>query len=338
MKKILVLLFVLFGVPVYAAQPTIGSQSATGAATSVTNVNVATVDTGAGMVVMVFQQSGTLARTYAVTDAQGNTYTSQTDSGCGTTAHCAQIFADFDVTGAAPLQVTITQSGGSFQAYHVQIFEVNCDTICAQDVASFITNASGTSHPTAATGALDTVANVAIMNGCIYTAGGVTDTAATNYETATGGSSATGKAFEDDIATAFTDENGAWTTTTSVGSVCVSIAVASDSGLSLTIDTTSLPNAKQNVAYDSGLILASGGTTPYTWAESGASLGAAACTGLTLTDNMDDTAEVTGTPTVAGVCSFTLEVTDAAMDTDQQAFTINVTTGGSALIGGGLLP
>lgn len=98
------------------------------------------------------------------------------------------------------------------------------------------------------------------------------------------------------------------------------------------ITTTSpLTAATRNAAYVSNTLNATGGTTPYTWAQSGSALGTGACTGLSFTDNGNSTAKVTGTPSVLGICSFSVRVTDAALATDTQPFTITVSAPGSAV-------
>lgn len=78
----------------------------------------------------------------------------------------------------------------------------------------------------------------------------------------------------------------------------------------LNITTTSLPNGVLNQAYNANLT-ASGGVQPYTWALTAGSLP----TGLTLNAN----GAITGTPTVLGTSSFTVQVTDSETPTHQTA-------------------
>lgn len=71
----------------------------------------------------------------------------------------------------------------------------------------------------------------------------------------------------------------------------------------LTISTTSLPNATNNTAYNQTLA-ATGGTTPYTWTVTSGS----PPSGITLS-----TAGVlSGTPTTTGTSTFTVQVTDSS--------------------------
>lgn len=94
----------------------------------------------------------------------------------------------------------------------------------------------------------------------------------------------------------------------------------------LTITTTVMSPATQNVAYSQTLAV-TGGTAPYTWDNNsgGSSLGAAACTGLSISS----AGVVSGTPTTTGTCNFTAKVTDNAAATDTQALAIVVSAAGS---------
>ena len=87
----------------------------------------------------------------------------------------------------------------------------------------------------------------------------------------------------------------------------------------LTISTTTLPSGSQNSAYNA-MLAATGGVTPYTWSlVSGALPG-----GLSLSPS---TGAIIGTPTGAGVSTFTVKVTDSEGSpqtaTKQLSITIN---------------
>jgi hypothetical protein len=97
---------------------------------------------------------------------------------------------------------------------------------------------------------------------------------------------------------------------------------------SLTITTVSVPNGRVGTAYNNTTIQASGGTTPYTWDNNagGTSLGASACSGLSIST----AGVISGTPTTQGTCNTTVRVTDSSggscpgskCDTQALSFTI----------------
>lgn len=79
----------------------------------------------------------------------------------------------------------------------------------------------------------------------------------------------------------------------------------------VSITTTSLPAATQSAAFLAALV-ATGGTTPYTWSISAGSLPA----GVTLAAS---TGVISGTPTAAGTSTFAVKVTDSTSPTVQTA-------------------
>jgi two-component sensor histidine kinase len=89
----------------------------------------------------------------------------------------------------------------------------------------------------------------------------------------------------------------------------------------LKISTTSLPNGTTAVAY-SNAIVATGGTTPYTWSLSSGTLPA----GLSLNTA---SGAITGTPTASGTSTFTVKVADSGSpaQTTSQMFTVSISTG-----------
>jgi hypothetical protein len=84
------------------------------------------------------------------------------------------------------------------------------------------------------------------------------------------------------------------------------------------ITTTSMPAATTNTFY-SQTLLATGGTSPYTWSISSGSLP----TGLALTAS---TGAIAGTPTFAGTFSFLAKATDSAGLAATQSLSITVAT------------
>jgi hypothetical protein len=131
------------------------------------------------------------------------------------------------------------------------------------------------------------------------------------------------------------------TATTYTGSITVSGGGAANQvvnlsgtvtvGGALTIVTTTLSNGVIGSAY-SGTITAQNGTGPYTWSLASGTLPA----GLTLnTAATGLTTSITGTPTAAGVFTFTIQVADSAAATDTQLFNVTVTSSTGGTIGGG---
>ncbi len=96
------------------------------------------------------------------------------------------------------------------------------------------------------------------------------------------------------------------------------------SGGPLSIVTSSLTGALVNTPY-TGVLIAAGGTAPYTW--SLASGSAPLPPGLTLNSN----GNISGTPTTAGTYNFTVRVTDSASATATKALSISVVSGSTAL-------
>jgi len=99
----------------------------------------------------------------------------------------------------------------------------------------------------------------------------------------------------------------------------LSIAVAAAAQTTLSITTSSLPQASTSSVYSANL-QATGGTPAYTWSISSGSLPA----GLSL---LATTGQITGTATSAGAASFTAKVTDSAAHTATIALSIAVVTG-----------
>jgi uncharacterized protein YjbI with pentapeptide repeats len=92
----------------------------------------------------------------------------------------------------------------------------------------------------------------------------------------------------------------------------------------LVIGTAALPDAVLGVQYNATLV-AFGGTTPYYWTLNSGELP----TGLTLAPG---TGVISGTPTVAKVFIFTVQVTDAGGQTDTQRYSIYTYSGSPATL------
>jgi len=96
----------------------------------------------------------------------------------------------------------------------------------------------------------------------------------------------------------------------------------------LVITTTALSATTEDIAY-TVFLSSTGGQGNKTWDNNsgGSSLGAGACTGLSITTHTDNQlGKVSGTPTTVGTCNFTAKVTDSqgTPDTDTQALSVVV--------------
>src|SRR5439155_24324950 len=92
------------------------------------------------------------------------------------------------------------------------------------------------------------------------------------------------------------------------------------------ITTTTLSAGVQNLTYSTTLA-ANGGTTPYTWSITSGTLPS----GLGLNSS---TGVISGTPTVLGTSSFTVQVTDANSQSATQGLSITIApAGGGGAIG-----
>ncbi len=101
----------------------------------------------------------------------------------------------------------------------------------------------------------------------------------------------------------------------------LSIHVAAVAPLGVT--TTSLSGGTVDAVYSATLV-ASGGTSPYTWSIESGSLP----DGLSLST----AGAISGTPTAEGDFSFTVKVTDSVENTDTQALSIHVEAAGDGII------
>lgn len=94
------------------------------------------------------------------------------------------------------------------------------------------------------------------------------------------------------------------------------LSIQIDAAVNPVITTVSIPNGVISTAYSTTLT-AVGGTLPYTnWAVVGGALPA----GLTLSSG----GVISGTPSVSGLYSFVVEVTDTALLTDQQSYFLTI--------------
>ena len=108
---------------------------------------------------------------------------------------------------------------------------------------------------------------------------------------------------------------------TKTASAAVSITAGGGNG-NPTITTTSIPGATSGTPYSTTLV-ATGGTTPYTWSISSGSLPS----GVTLSSS---TGAIAGTTSQTGTYTFTAKVTDSASKSGTQSLTLGVSSQNSS--------
>ncbi|MDT8069762.1 MAG: putative Ig domain-containing protein [Terriglobia bacterium] len=99
----------------------------------------------------------------------------------------------------------------------------------------------------------------------------------------------------------------------------LSLNIASAPSAPLSISTTSVPNATSGQGYNVTL-MATGGSTPYTWSQ----------TGLPAGLSMSSGGVISGTPTSSGTFSFTAKVTDTSSTTQTSSKALSITVAAAA--------
>ena len=110
-------------------------------------------------------------------------------------------------------------------------------------------------------------------------------------------------------------------TTPATATKALSITIQTGGQIPVTITTTSLPNGAVGALY-SQTVVATGGQLPFNWTVDAGNLPA----GLSL---VASTGVISGTPTTAASCSFTVKVTDSQVPaaTDTKGFAVTINTG-----------
>jgi hypothetical protein len=164
-----------------AATPSLGSQAFKVATVSNETIAITNVDAGAALVVFYFGTASGTRTVTSVTDDCGDTFGApvQTTASYGSARNVA-VFIDYSVTGGTTCTITVDQSG-AFTGYSILVVEVNCPTSCAFDVSNTATQATATTHFSAPSGSIDTVADVFVTAGCVGDGNLNTETAGTNF-------------------------------------------------------------------------------------------------------------------------------------------------------------
>lgn len=173
--------------------------------------------TAGSAVIVLLTTTDANNRTYTVSD--GNAYTALTRQG---TTRPSQIFYYLNHAGGA---CTVTVTGSGTSSLRVTIVEVS--GVTAFDAESGATDTNNvTSHPCAASGALDTAADVFVIAGGGLSSTGGTLTKNANYSLLYSPDQYTMHQYRTS-AGAITDDDAAWTSTTARGHCC---AIASFKG------------------------------------------------------------------------------------------------------------
>ncbi len=217
-RKLCALLFILvLPASVLAAQPSVVETNTKTATVSNDTITLADVSAGNGIGVFYLQSASGARVVSAVTDDAGNTYTSQGHMNCNV-ARCIDFWVDFSAAASGTLTITVDQSS-TFVNYGIVAFEFTCPSgTCSLNTAGStgVDNAATTNHFMSPTGELDTSADVLLVGGCSSTTNLGARTPTTGFETDTT-NLGVGMfwQYEDDVATAYTDERQNWTSGTS---------------------------------------------------------------------------------------------------------------------------
>lgn len=239
-RKALLALLVLFAlVSPVVAQPTIGDISTLNVADqSEETVTLENVSANSAIVVFYSKASTSNRSVSSIVDdasPSSNTYTSIYTLGTCSSARCIEVFADYNVNAATSLTITLTQSS-TFVNYFLFAIELKCAGTCAQGGQDGLINStSNTDHEcSAGSTVIDTDPNAALLIYAQAEAGGNwgTDSPPSSpvaWTEIADGNSSIYAAYLDTYANAFTDQRGAWTSSSAATPHCVIVAVV-DSG------------------------------------------------------------------------------------------------------------
>jgi len=168
--------------------------------------------------------TSTGSRTYTISDDVNGSWIQGIRNAPSRTAE-AWYFAG---SASGTVELTIDQSA-TLTAYRYTILEIDPSTLDA--TSSFVDAVNVTSHPCAASGAIDTASNVILFSGGVLSAssGAITKNAsATLIDSSTSGTFVLWQYRASD--TALTDEESIWTSATARLGTCISISFAAAGG------------------------------------------------------------------------------------------------------------
>jgi trimeric autotransporter adhesin len=206
------------------------------------------------------------------------------------------------ITGPAGTSQLIVIIGGSYESH---IFNL---TITGGTACTYALSAANESF--AAAGGSGSV-TVSTTSACSWTA-----VSNVNYIGITAGASGTGNGTVSFNVAANTGAARSGALTIAGKTFTVNQSAANAPGGGLTVTTSSLPAGTVGSTYPGATLMATGGTSPYTWSVSGS-----LPSGLSLTPS---TGAINGTPQSAGVFGFTANVRDSANNTASQSLSITI--------------
>jgi subtilisin family serine protease len=293
------------------------AQQASVQGTSVTSLSKAFPNNDtAGNLIIAFVRASTTSQTVTVSDSAANTYAEAVGQSQSSDGHQIHIFYAWNIAGRANT-VTASFSGNNKHPW-LAIYEYA--GLSATNPLDKTAHAQGSgtvvsSGSTAATAA----ASELVFAGAGMKAGWSGQiTAGNGYSLLQSNVTGSAAATESQAVSAIGTYAGTFTLDSSANWSAVVATFIAPPAPAPAVTTASLPGGTVNAAY-SATLAASGGTPPYSWFIASGALPA----GLTLASS---TGTISGTPTVTGTSNFTVEVSDAQVQTATKALSVTISS------------
>ena len=293
------------------------AQQASVQGTSVTSLSKAFPNNDtAGNLIVAFVRASTTSQTVTVSDSAANTYAEAVGQSQSSDGHQIHIFYASNIAGRANT-VTASFSGNNKHPW-LAIYEYA--GLSATNPLDKTAHAQGSgtvvsSGSTAATAA----ASELVFAGAGMKAGWSGQiTAGNGYSLLQSNVTGSAAATESQAVSAIGTYAGTFTLDSSANWSAVVATFIAPPTPAPAVTTASLPGGTVNAAY-SATLAASGGRPPYSWFIASGALPA----GLTLASS---TGTISGTPTVTGTSNFTVEVSDAQVQTATKALSVTISS------------